>query len=42
MSLNTLKVKHEDSSLKLLQKYEEMLDGTLGKYTGAIYTIELK
>ena len=26
----------------LLQKYEEMFDGTLGKYTGSNYTIELK
>ena len=28
--------------LELLQKCEKMLDGTLGKYTGSDYTIELK
>ena len=28
--------------LELLQKYEEIFDGTLGKYTGYDYTIELK
>ena len=42
MNLNYLKDKHENSLLELLQKYEKMFDGTLGKYTGSDYTIELK
>ena len=37
MNLNYLKDKHKNSSLELLQKYEEMFDGTLGKYTGSYY-----
>ena len=37
-----LKPKHNNSKLELLQRYEEMLDGALGKYTGFDYTIELK
>ena len=42
MILNYLKVKHKQSQLELLQKYEEMFDGTLylGKYTGSNSTIE--
>ena len=36
MNLNHLKVKHENSSL------EEMFDGTIGKFIGSDYTIELK
>ena len=28
--------------MELLQKYEEMFDGTWGKYTGSNNTIELK
>ena len=42
MSVNYLKDKHENSLLELLQKYEEMFHGTLGKYTRSDYTIELK
>ena len=42
MNLNYLKVKHRNSLLELLQKYEKMLDRTLGKYTGSDYNIELK
>ena len=42
MNLNKLKDKHKNSLLQLLQKYEKMFDGTLGKYTGSDYTIELK
>ena len=42
MSLNYFKDKRKNSSLELLQKYEEMFDETLGKYTGSDYTIELK
>ena len=42
MNLNHLKDKHKDSLLELLQKYKKMFDGTLGKYTGSDYTIELK
>ena len=37
-----LNYKHKNSLLELLQKYEEMFDGTLGKYAGSNYTIELK
>ena len=40
MNKNCLKDKHKSSLLELLQKYELMFDGTLGKYTGSIYTIE--
>ena len=40
MSLNYLKVKHKNSLLELLQKYEKMFDGTLGKYPGSIYNIK--
>ena len=42
MSLNYLKDKHQNSLLELLQKYEKMFDGTLGKYIGSNYMIELK
>ena len=42
MSLNYLMVKHKNSLLELLQKYEEMFDGTYGKYTASHYTVELK
>ena len=42
MSLNYLKVKLENSLLELLQKYKNMFDGTLGKYTGSDYTVELE
>ena len=31
-----------NSLLELLQKYEKMFDGTIGKYAGSDYTIELK
>ena len=41
MNLNYLKDKHKNSLLELLQKYENMFDGTLGKYTGSDYTIDL-
>jgi len=39
---NYLKDKHRNSLLELLQKYKNMFDGTLGKYTGSDYVIELK
>ena len=42
MNLNYLKDNYINSLLELLQKYEKMFDGTLGKYTGSDYTIELK
>ena len=42
MNLNHLKDKHKKSLLELLQKYEKTFDGTLEKYTGFDYTIELK
>ena len=42
MNLKYLKDKHKDSLLELLQKYEIIFDGTLGKYTGSDYTIELR
>ena len=41
MNSNYLKEKHRNSLLELLQKYEKMFDGTLGKYTGSDYSIEL-
>ena len=39
MNLNYLKVKHINSLLELLKKYEKMFDETLGKYTASYYTI---
>ena len=42
MNLNYLKDKHRNSLLELLQQYKNMFDGTLDKYTGSDYTIELK
>ena len=42
MNLNYWKDKHKNSLLELLQKYEIMFDGTLGRYTGSNYTIDLK
>ena len=39
---NYVKIKYKYSSLELLQKYEHMFDGTLDKYTGSDYTVELK
>ena len=42
MNLNYLKNIYKNSLLELLQKYEVMFDGTLGKYTGYNYTIDLK
>ena len=42
MNLKYVKDKHKFSLLELLQKYEEIFDGTLGKYTRSNYTIELK
>ena len=41
-SLNYLKKKNENSILELLQKYEDMFDGTFSKYTNSDYIIELK
>ena len=38
MSLNYLKDKHKNSLLELLQNYDKMFDGTLGRYTGSDYT----
>ena len=40
MNSNYFKDKYKNSLLELLQKYEKMFDGTLGKYTGSDYTIE--
>ena len=42
MSFDYLKLKHENSLLELVHKYEKMFHGTLGRYTGSDYTIELK
>ena len=42
MSLNYSKFKHKNSVLGSLQKYEEIFDGTLGKYTDSDHTIELQ
>ena len=42
MNLNYLKEKQKTTLLELLQKYENMFDGTLGKYTGSNHSIELK
>ena len=42
MNLNFLKDENKYSLLQLLQKYEEMLDGTVGKYTGSNHTWEIK
>ena len=42
INLNDLKDKHTNSLLELLQKYENMFDGTLGKCTSSIYTIDLE
>ena len=42
MNLNYLKDKHKNSFLQWLQKYEEMLNETLGKYTGSDYTKDFK
>ena len=39
MDLNYLKVIRKDYVSKSLQKYEEMFDETLDKYTGYDYTI---
>ena len=41
-NLDYLKETHRNSIIELLQKYEKLFDGTLGKYTGSVYTIELK
>ena len=40
--LNHLKFKHENSLLKLIQKYVKMFDGTLGKHTGFYYSMKLE
>ena len=42
MNLNYLNEKHKNSLLEVLQKYKKMLSRTLDKYTGSIYTLELK
>ena len=42
MNINYLKDKHINSLLELLKEYEKIFDGTLGKYVGFDYTIELK
>ena len=42
--MNNLKYLHNDKQsliLKLFRKRKEMFDGTLGKYTGSDYKIEL-
>ena len=42
LNLDYFKDKHINYLLQLLQKYEEMFDRTIGKYTSSNYTIELK
>ena len=42
MNLNYSKVKHKIPYYKLLPKYEKMFYGTIGKYIGSDYTIDLK
>ena len=42
MKLNYLNLKHKKSLLELLRKYEEIFTGTLGKYTGSDFSIELR
>ena len=42
MNLNYLKDKHKYYLLEIIQKYEKIFDGTLGKYTGSNYTVELQ
>ena len=42
LNLNYFKVKHKNSLLELLQKYEEMFNRTLGKYIGTHYATEFK
>ena len=42
MSLNYLKINHKISFIRITSKIWKIFDGTLGKYTGSIYTIELK
>ena len=42
MNLYYLKDKYKHYLLQLLQKNEEILDGTLGNYKGSNNTIELK
>ena len=41
MNLNYFRIEHEHIFLKLLQKYEEVFDETLGKCTDSDYTIQL-
>ena len=41
INLNYLKEKHKNSLLEVLQKYDKMFDGTLGKYIISNNTIEL-
>ena len=36
--MNYAKVKYEDFLSALLQKYKEIFDGTLDKYTGSDYS----
>ena len=42
MNINYLKDKHKNPLLKLLQKYKNMFDGSLGEYIGSDYTIKAK
>ena len=42
MSINYFRNKLKNSLLELLQKYEEMSDGTLCKYTSSDYAIKLQ
>ena len=42
MSSNYLKDNKDNTLLKLLQKLEEMFDGTSGKHTGLNYNLEPK
>ena len=42
MNLNLLKDKYKNSLSELIQKYKKLFGGTLGKYTGSDYTIDLQ
>ena len=41
MSLNSFEIKHQKPFLKLLQKFEEIFHGILGKHIRSDYIIEL-
>ena len=41
MNLNYLKMNHNNSILKLLQKHKEIFDGTLCKYKGSDIAVSI-